>query len=79
MARQSETNKRLEEVERLLHSVDKSMALIAQHMEHQDNRLEELETQMEPVSAHVSQMRGAAKLLAIIGILVTILATIAAF
>ena len=78
MARQSETNRRLEEVERLLTSADKSLALIAQHLETQDERIKDIEEELEPVTTHVAQMRGAAKLLAIIGILVTILATVVA-
>jgi hypothetical protein len=69
MARQSETNKRLEEIERLLASLDKTLALNTAHLDEHIRRTEILEDQIQPVTKHVEQMRGAGKLLAILALI----------
>lgn len=70
--RQSNSDKRLEEIERLLASIDKTMALNTAHLDEHIRRTEILEEQIQPIKVHVEQMRGAAKLLAILALIAAI-------
>ena len=78
MPRQSETNKRLEEIERLLAMIDKTLALNTAHLDEHIRRTEILEDEIKPVKKHVEQMRGAAKLLAIAAVVATLLKAVSA-
>lgn len=72
MARQSEANKRLEEIERLLASLDKTLALNTAHLEEHIRRTELLEEEVKPIKRHVEQIRGAGKLLAILALIASL-------
>lgn len=65
---------RLDEIQKSLHSVDKTMALNTEQLAEHMRRTQLLEEQMAPVAKHVQQMQGAAKLLALLALIATIVA-----
>lgn len=70
---------RLSEIERTLHAIDKTLALNTQHLEEHMRRTALIESEMKPVVKHVEQMRGAAKLLGILALLVSIVSIYVVF
>lgn len=73
------TNAKLDQINERLHSIDKTLAVNTNHLAEHMRRTEILEQQMEPVAKHVEQMRGAAKLLAVLALIATIIGAWAAF
>jgi predicted neutral ceramidase superfamily lipid hydrolase len=71
--------KRLEEIERLLVSLDKTLAINTEHLAEHMRRTAIIEDELKPVVKHVEQMRGAGKLIALLALLATILSVILIF
>lgn len=63
---------RLDEIERTLHAIDKTLAVNTEHLAEHMRRTAIIEKELQPVVKHVEQMRGAAKLLALLALLATI-------
>lgn len=63
---------RLTAVENTLHSIDKTLAINTEHLAVHIKRTAILEQELRPVSKHVQQMQGAAKLLGILALIATI-------
>jgi hypothetical protein len=70
---------RLDEIERTLHSMDKTLLINTEHLAEHMRRTALIEQEMRPVVKHVEQMRGAGKLLAILALIATILSAWAIF
>ncbi len=70
------TSKRLikavDQIERTLASMDKTLALNTQSLIQHMKRSDLLEQKIEPIERHVEQVRGAGKLLGILALLSTI-------
>jgi len=70
---------RLDEIERTLHAIDKTLAINTEHLADHIRRTAILETELKPIAKHVEQMRGAGKLLAILALVATIISAWAVF
>ncbi len=68
--------KEVEQIKRSITNIDKTLALQHQSLEVHIKRSDMLEKKLEPVEAHVEQVRGVTKF---IGWLVAVLAVVAAF
>lgn len=77
MTRQTETSRRLDEIEKLLGAIDKTLAINTEHLAEHMRRTAKIEQEMDPVVKHVQQMKGAAKLLGLLAIIATIVSAFA--
>jgi hypothetical protein len=71
--RVSNMEKKLEQIESTLHSIDKTLALNTQQLAEHMRRTSLLEKEITPIARHVQQMQGAGKLLAVLALIATIL------
>jgi hypothetical protein len=62
----------LQSINQKLHEIDKTLLVNTEHLAEHMRRTEIIETELRPVVKHVDQMRGAAKLLAILATIATI-------
>jgi len=75
----NEHGERLEKIETTLHSIDKTLAINTEHLSEHMRRTKIIESELGPVVKHVQQMQGAAKLLAILALVATIVSAWAYF
>ena len=62
----------LKSVEKRLGSIDKTLVLQKSNLEEHMRRTEILEDEIDPIKAHVEQVKGAGKLLGILSLVATI-------
>jgi hypothetical protein len=72
MQRKTETNKRLDEIEKILSAIDKTLAINTEHLAEHMRRTHNIEDELKSVVKHVEQMRGASKLLTLLALLATV-------
>jgi hypothetical protein len=70
---------KLDRINERLHSIDKTLALNTQQLAEHMRRTALLEKEMQPVSKHVQQMQGAAKLLGILALIATVIGVVSVF